>query len=147
MIDYPEILLRVAVAAACGILVGIDREIKSKPLGARAYVLTASASAMWMIITLNFSVEAADLHEDLKVDPTRLIQGLVGAIGFLGAGAIIGTTDAGRLRGVASGAAIWGVGAIGIACGLGFLIEAVTLAVLYFLVLNLYDLVVADDAD
>ncbi len=138
MIEYPEFLLRVGVAALCGLIVGIDREIKHKPLGARAYILTASASATWIIITLNFSLEALTMDEDLSVDPTRLIQGLVGAIGFLGAGAIISTTEEGRLRGVASGAAIWGVGAVGVACGMGYLAEALSLSLLFLVVLLCY---------
>ncbi|WP_425093510.1 MgtC/SapB family protein [Tropicimonas sp. S265A] len=147
MIDYSEFLVRVGAAAFCGLLVGIDREAKSKPLGARAYILTSAASAMWIIITLNFSLQVNGLEDDLNVDPTRLIQGLVGAIGFLGAGAIISTTETGRLRGVASGAAIWGVGAIGVACGMGFVLEALTLSVGYVVVLNLYDWIVGDEDD
>lgn len=139
MIEYSEFLLRVGTAAACGFVIGIDRELKQKPLGARAYIMTAAASAMWMIITLNFSLDAEQMNRELNTDPTRLIQGLVGAIGFLGAGAIITTTESGRLRGVASGAAIWGVGAIGVACGMGYILEAVTLAVLYSIILFGYD--------
>lgn len=145
MIGFEEFLIRMCVAAACGLLVGIDREIKSKPLGARAYILTSSASAAWLMVTLNFSLEVVDIDNGISVDPSRVIQCLVGAIGFLGAGAIISTSGHGRLRGVASGAAIWGAGAIGIACGMGYLAEAVALSILYFIVLNVYDMIVGDE--
>ncbi|MEL7164386.1 MAG: MgtC/SapB family protein [Pseudomonadota bacterium] len=131
-----------------GLIVGIDREIKHKPLGARAYILTSAASAAWIMITLDLAVIMVEAGEDIAVDPTRLVQGLVGALGFLGAGAIISTTSQGRLRGVASGAAIWAVGAIGLAAGAGMHAQALTLAVLVALVLNAYDVIVGDeDAD
>lgn len=139
MIDFPEFILRTVFAGACGLLVGIDREIKKKPLGARAYILVAIGSAALMAVTLNFSLGSAAEDDDLVMDPTRLIQGIVGGIGFLGAGAIMSGDDSGRLRGVGSGAAIWGAGAIGVACGLGFFKEAAFIAVLIFAVLNLHD--------
>lgn len=64
-------------------------------------------------------------------------KGLVGGIGFLGARAIIVPTENGQIEGVHNGAAIWTVGSIGIACGLGSLKEATAIAVLICLVLNL----------
>ena len=147
MIEYSEFLVCVGATALCGLLVGIDRKVKSKPLGARANILTSVVFAMWIIIMLNFSLQVNRMEDDLNIDPTRLIQGLVTAIGFLVAAAINSTTETGRLRGVASGAAIWGVGAIGVACGMGFVLEALTLSVGYVVVLNLYDWIVGDEDD
>lgn len=138
MIEFPEFVLRTLFAGACGLLVGVDREIKNKPLGAQAYLLVALASSALMVVTLNFSLGDAGNDDDLTMDPTRLIQGIVGGIGFLGAGAIMTTDESGRLRGVASGAAIWGAGAIGVACGLGYLKEAAFISVLIFAILNLH---------
>lgn len=138
MIEFPEFVLRVLFAGGCGLLVGVDREIKNKPLGAQAYLLVALASAALMVVTLNFSLGTLAEDDDLVMDPTRLIQGIVGGIGFLGAGAIMTNDESGRLRGVASGAAIWGAGVIGVACGLGYLKEAAFIAVLIFAILNLY---------
>jgi len=60
-------------------------------------------------------------------------------IGFLRAGAIMSPQRDGRLRGVGSGAAIWAVGSIGVACGLGYLKEAAFTAALIFVVLNVFD--------
>ena len=138
-VSTEEFLIRLGAALICGLLVGLDREIKHKPLGARAYILVSSGSAAWVMITINFSIQAAAAIPDLSSDPTRVIQGLIGAIGFLGAGAIISQSDTGRLRGVASGATIWGTGAIGIACGLGFFAEALATAFVFCAVLNGYD--------
>ena len=139
MVEFSEFMLRTLFAGGCGLLVGLDREIKNKPLGAHAYILVALGSAALMVVTLNFSLSTMADDQDMTVDPSRLIQGIVGGIGFLGAGAIMSSNDSKRLRGVGSGAAIWGAGAIGIACGLGYLAEAAFLAAVTFAILNLHD--------
>lgn len=146
MIELTEFLLRAGVAAGLGFLIGIEREMKSKPLGIRAYMLVALGSAGLMMVTLNFSLGAIGDDPSVSIDPSRLIQGLVGGIGFLGAGAIISNSGDGRLRGVASGAAIWGIGGIGIACGLGYLMEAVILSGMTLIILIGCD-VLQDDGD
>lgn len=140
MFEFTDFVFRTCFAGACGLAVGLDREIKNKPLGARAYILVAMGSAALMTITLNFSMSSMANDGDMTIDPTRLIQGIVGGIGFLGAGAIMSGDDSGRLRGVGSGAAIWCSGAIGVASGLGYFMEAAFLAGLIFAVLNLHDL-------
>lgn len=139
MIDFSEFILRVLFAGGCGLVVGLDREIKGKPLGAGTYVLVAIGSAALMVVTLNFALSGVAEDEAMTVDPTRLIQGIVGGIGFLGAGAIMSPGDNGRIKGIRSGAAIWAVGSIGIACGLGYLKEAAFISVLIFVVLNIFD--------
>lgn len=139
MVEFTDFIFRVLFAGACGLLVGLDREIKGKPLGAGAYVLVAIGSAALMIVTLNFALSSMAEDEAIQSDPTRLIQGIVGGIGFLGAGAIMSPSKDGRLRGVGSGAAIWSVGSIGVACGLGYLKEAAFIAALIFIVLNIFD--------
>lgn len=139
MVDFGEFILRVLFSGGCGLVVGLDREIKGKPLGAGAYVLVAIGSAALMTVTLNFALSGLAEDDAITIDPTRLIQGIVGGIGFLGAGAIMSPNDNGRLKGVRSGAAIWAVGSIGVACGLGYLKEAAFISVLIFVVLNIFD--------
>ena len=139
MIEFNEFVIRVLFAGGCGLVVGLDREVKGKPLGAGSYVLVAIGSAALMAITLSFALSSVAEDDAISIDPTRLIQGLVGGIGFLGAGAIMSPSKDGRIKGVRSGAAIWAVGSIGIACGLGFLKEAAFLAALIFVVLNFFD--------
>jgi len=139
IIPFDTFALRAGAALVLGVLVGLDREFKRKPLGARAYALIAFGSACFMMVTLNFALGPTALERGIGIDPSRLIQGLVGGIGFLGAGAIIGGGSDGRLRGVGSGAAIWVVGGVGIACGLGYLAEAALMAGLTFLILFVGD--------
>jgi len=135
VVETTDFLLRVGLATVFGLIVGLDRQIKRKPLGAQAYMLISAGSAAMMILAMNYGAGAMAEDDAIGVDPTRVIQGILGGIGFLGAGAIISQNDEGRLRGVASGAAIWTVGGIGIATGLGYLIEAGFLALLTFAIL------------
>ncbi len=134
MIETPEFLLRALLAIILGGLIGVDREMKSKPLGVRAYMLICLGSASVCM----FSIDMASKMQEtgLAFDLSRAVQGIVGGIGFLGAGAIIGGDEHGRLRGVASGSAIWLVGIVGIGVGFGLLIEASALAVAGLLILR-----------
>jgi len=140
MISEYEFFIRIALAAFLGFVIGFERESKAKPLGVRAFMMIAIGSAGLMMVTVNFALSTIASDPDLQVDPTRVIQGLVGGIGFLGAGAIISNSSSGRLRGVGSGAAIWAVGGIGIACGMGHLFEAGVMAGAIFATLTGFDL-------
>ncbi|WP_255011441.1 MgtC/SapB family protein [Roseovarius sp. M141] len=99
MVDVSDFILRVLFSGRCGLVVGLDREIKGKPLGAGAHVLVAIGSAALMTVTLNFALSGMAEDDAISIDPTRLIQGIVGGIGFLGAGAIMSPSDDGRLKG------------------------------------------------
>jgi putative Mg2+ transporter-C (MgtC) family protein len=90
-----EIALRLGAAIAFACLIGLDREIKHM----RAPGPNAS-----------------------PIDVGRVIEGIIGGIGFLGAGAII--RERSDIRGATTGAAIWAVGAIGVACGFGYFVHA-----------------------
>lgn len=111
-------VLRVAVALVLGLVLGLDREAKNAPVGVRTFALVSMGAAAYTMLTLQLGEIAAE-RVDLVVDPSRLIQGLIGGIGFLGAGAIIGSRSEHRVRGIATGAAIWVAGALGVSCGLG----------------------------
>ncbi|MHA3914673.1 MgtC/SapB family protein [Halovulum sp. GXIMD14793] len=134
-IDTQTFLIRLGVAALLGFLVGIDREMKAKPLGLRAYMLICTSSAVLCMISVNLAHEAN--ADGLSFDLSRIISGVIGGIGFLGAGSIMSNRDEGKLRGVGSGAAVWGTGVVGIATGFGYLLEAAALAVVLFAILFL----------
>ncbi len=128
-----EALIRLVAAALLGLLVGIDREIKHKPIGMRAYMLVAVGSAAFSIITMELGHITVPLEGVSQVDISRVIQGIIGGIGFLGAGAIIQSGQ--NIRGTGTGASIWCVGAIGIACGFGFYFFAAMTALLALIIL------------
>ena len=124
----PVFLVRCGVAAVCGGLIGIERELKDKPAGFRTNILICLGASIYMAIGLLVPAE--------QVDPTRIAAQVVTGIGFLGAGCII--QSGGHIHGLTTAATIWVVAAIGIVSGAGYpvlaliasLIVIVTLAAL-----------------
>lgn len=106
----PAFLFRCGVAALCGGIIGIERELKAKPAGFRTNILICLGSSIYM--SVGMLVPGGD------VDPTRIAAQVVTGIGFLGAGCII---QAGHhVRGLTSAATIWVVASIGIVVGAGY---------------------------
>jgi putative Mg2+ transporter-C (MgtC) family protein len=124
--------LKLVAAALLGGLVGIDREIRGKPLGLRTNMLMALGSCAFALIVMDL-VDLFRRADIGQIDPSRVIQGIVEGIGFLGTGAII--QSRGRVVGATTGASIWVVGAIGIACGFGLYLHATLLAGVAFFIL------------
>tara|TARA_R110002072_G_scaffold60110_4_gene152940 strand:+ start:771 stop:1277 length:507 start_codon:yes stop_codon:yes gene_type:complete len=129
-VDMPiwEAATRLLVAAVLGMFVGFEREFRRKPAGIRTHMLVATGSAAFMILALEMIIGPLSALAQTSADPTRIIQGVIGGIGFLGAGAII---QGGReVTGLTTGASIWVAGAIGISSGIGFIDFAVLLTVI-----------------
>jgi putative Mg2+ transporter-C (MgtC) family protein len=122
-LSVPELVVRLGIAAACGALLGIDRELRHKTLGWRTYMLVSLGAASFTIMIVE--MVHAFTADHLQLDPTRIVEGVIGGIGFLGAGAII--QERGELRGATTGAGIWMVGAIGMAAGFGFYLHALVM--------------------
>ena len=117
-VSIQEAGLRLVLAIVLSGLVGIDRELKHKPLGLRTNMLVALGAASFSLMSMHLVHVLGSGPTEIQIDPGRVMEAIVGAIGFLGAAAII----QGRfeLFGATTGASIWVVGAIGMACGFGF---------------------------
>jgi len=123
------ILLNIAGALALGLLVGYERSYHGRAAGMRTYGFVCMASAALTVL-------AAYPHEwfgghgptGLVVDPTRVIQGVVTGIGFLGAGVIM--KEGFTISGLTTAASIWAASAIGVLVGIGFYAAAIALAVM-----------------
>ncbi|WP_438312117.1 MgtC/SapB family protein [Sporosarcina sp. FA9] len=121
---YPEIFIKLLIALALSLVIGVEREIKKKPIGLKTSAVIATFSCLLTIV----SIEAAYLfpaNEEINItmDPLRLPAQIVSGIGFLGAGAIL-RRDNDNITGLTTAAMIWGAASIGIAVGTGFYIEA-----------------------
>ncbi|WP_417475413.1 MgtC/SapB family protein [Leisingera sp.] len=125
-VSYLELGLRLLCAAVAGAIMGLDRELRERRVGMRTYMIVALGSAGFTLITMELSLEA--LQFEMGSDPTRIMQGLVGAIGFLGAGAIIQGKQS--VGGMATAASLWVAGAVGMASGLGYYVHALMLSVI-----------------
>jgi putative Mg2+ transporter-C (MgtC) family protein len=118
-VEY-KILMHLLAALAAGGLIGLERSYHGRPAGFRTHVLVCVSASMLMLVTLYQSVwyglEVA--HAPSSTDPTRMAQGIMTGIGFLGAGVIM--KDGLSVRGLTTAASIWVTAAIGILAGIGF---------------------------
>ena len=121
----PVFLVRCGIAAICGGLIGIERELKEKPAGFRTNILICLGSSIYMAVGLLLP------HDD--VDPTRIAAQVVTGIGFLGAGCIIQAGQ--QIRGLTTAATIWVVAAIGIVSGAGYPVLALIASVMVIITL------------
>jgi putative Mg2+ transporter-C (MgtC) family protein len=127
--EYVEILFRIVAALAAGGLIGLERSHRGRPAGFRTHALVCLAASLLMLITvyeLHWIPQSAEAT--LVLDPTRMAQGIMTGIGFVGAGAII--KEGLTVRGLTTAASIWVTSAIGILTGIGFYFAAVVGTVL-----------------
>jgi putative Mg2+ transporter-C (MgtC) family protein len=124
-----EIVLRLALALALGGALGIERSYHGRPAGFRTHALVGLASGALMLVTVYEAVwfRAAEGVRG-TIDPTRMAQGLMTGIGFLGAGVIM--REGLTVRGLTTAASIWITAGIGILVGIGFYLPAVLTTVL-----------------
>ena len=122
-----KITVRILIAAVLGGVLGYERERKSIGAGMRTHMLVAVGAAIFMIGPTLAGMSAGDL--------SRVIQGTIQGIGFLGAGAIILGTPSRKVKGLTTAASIWAAAGIGVAAGLGLEATAVlsTIVVLFVL--------------
>ena len=106
-----RILTRLLLAAMLGGVLGYERERRGKAAGIRTHMLVAMGAALFVLVPQQGGMMVADL--------SRVIQGIVTGIGFLGAGAIIKNRSEEDVQGLTTAAGVWMTAAIGIACGLG----------------------------
>jgi putative Mg2+ transporter-C (MgtC) family protein len=130
-----EITLRFTAASVLALLIGGDRELRSKAAGLRTHMLVSLASAAFVILTLELAHAAGSIGEGLRLDPIRAVEAAITGIAFLGAGAII--QSRGSVHGITTGASIWLSGAIGLACGIGSFAVAGLLTLFGFVILAL----------
>jgi putative Mg2+ transporter-C (MgtC) family protein len=121
--DLIDILIRLGAALAAGGLIGLERSYHGRPAGFRTHTLVCLASALLMLVTVYESQWFQPQgNSRVVVDPTRMAQGIMTGIGFLGAGVIM--KEGLAVRGLTTAASIWVTSAIGILFGIGFWIPA-----------------------
>lgn len=138
MLDFPdtltEFLVRPLLAVVCGGILGWEREASDKPAGLRTMMMVALGAAGFTAAVFWLYQGIVASAGESRLDPLRIVEGIVGGIGFLGAGSII--QSRGSVQGITTAATIWVVGAIGTVCGVGLYILAVSLTVYAWLILR-----------
>jgi putative Mg2+ transporter-C (MgtC) family protein len=142
-----EIVLRLVLAVLLGGVIGFNRSRHNKPAGLRTMALISLGSAAFTLIGIESVIQLSELQmgaeslasgvsSSINLDSSRIIAGIVGGVGFLGAGAII--QSRGRVQGMTSAASIWVTSTIGVSVGLGLYVLASSITFIAFLVLIMY---------
>ena len=129
IIEFARVILRLAIAAALGGLLGWERERSGKAAGARTHMLVSTGAALLVLVPQQMDMSDADL--------SRVIQGIVTGVGFLGAGTILKGTSEQNVQGLTTAAGLWFTAAIGITAGLGREASAVLSTLLALIILHL----------
>jgi len=135
-----DIFIHLVVAMVAGGLIGLERSYYGRPAGFRTHTLVCMASSLLMLVTIyQRDWFSGAMIETVRVDPTRMAQGIMTGIGFLGAGVIM--KEGASIRGLTTAASIWITAAIGILAGVGFYSALVVVTALTLSTLTLYRLV------
>jgi len=117
--EWLDIFTHLLVATVAGGLIGMERTYHGRPAGFRTHTLVCVASSLLMLVTMYQAKWFAGASPDtVRIDPTRMAQGVMTGIGFLGAGVIM--REGLTVRGLSTAASIWTTAAIGILAGVGF---------------------------
>ena len=132
VLSLGEIAARLLVAVVCGCIIGLDRELHGKPAGLRTHALVGLGAAL--VVVASGCLANGDRRADVV---SRVAQGVLTGIGFLGGGVILRDPEEGHVHGLTTAATIWLTALIGVASGAGAFRElalglALTVAVLVF---------------
>jgi putative Mg2+ transporter-C (MgtC) family protein len=135
--NFAVIAIHLLASMLAGGLIGMERSFHGRPAGFRTHALVCLASALLMTVTVfQASWISVSDTELFKTDPTRMAQGIMTGIGFLGAGVIF--KEGLNVRGLTTAASIWITAAIGILVGIGFYFPAILATFLVLITLSLF---------
>ncbi len=135
--DTVKIATHLIAALGAGGVIGLERSYHGRPAGFRTHALVCMASSLLMLVMMYQQRWMSDVPlETIRTDPTRMAQGIMTGIGFLGAGVIF--KEGLSVRGLTTAASIWMTAAIGILIGVGFYMPAVLATVLTLTTLSIF---------
>jgi len=135
--EYLTILMHLGLSVLAGGLIGLERTYHGRPAGFRTHTLVCTASTLLMLLTVyQWELLKGAPLETVRVDPTRMAQGIMTGIGFLGAGVIM--KEGLTVRGLTTAASIWITAAIGVLIGIGFYFPAVVATLVTLGTLSLF---------
>jgi putative Mg2+ transporter-C (MgtC) family protein len=135
--DHLVMAGRLLAAVLAGGLIGLERSFRGRPAGFRTHTLVCMASTVLMLVTV-YEWQWIQSHtpDSIRMDPTRMAQGIMTGIGFLGAGVIF--KEGITVRGLTTAASIWITAALGILIGIGFYFPAAVTTALAIFVLSIF---------
>ena len=130
-LTWTEALIRIGAATVLPFLIGLERFLRNKPIDFRPFIIISVSAAGLLMSAVELLSSSTD--SNTQIDPTRVIEGVITGIGFLGAGAMF--RQGNFVQGAGSAASIWSAGAIGLACGMGEIWLAMFMALVVLIVL------------
>lgn len=135
--EYLVTTVRLLLAAIAGGLIGLERSHHGRPAGFRTHTLVCVAASLLMVLgVFQWNLVLHAPLETIRVDPTRMAQGIMTGIGFLGAGVIF--KERLSVRGLTTAASIWMTASIGVVIGMGLYYAAILATLLTLGVLSLF---------
>lgn len=140
--DFLVMAIRILGALIIGAGIGLERSFHGRPAGFRTHALVCMSSALLMLVTVYQNQWMTQVAIDaIRTDPTRMAQGIMTGIGFLGAGVIF--KEGLTIRGLTTAASIWMTASIGILVGIGFWYPAIVGTMVSLVVLGAFRIVEA----
>lgn len=130
-----KVVLRLLIASLLGGLIGYERELRGKSAGLRTHMLVALGAALFILVPQQAGASSQDV--------SRILQGLIAGVGFLGAGAIMIGQQKENETGLTTAASVWITAAIGITVGIGFETTAVLSTFISLVILALIPKIVS----
>jgi putative Mg2+ transporter-C (MgtC) family protein len=135
-VQFVELLLAFVLSA----MVGLEREIRQKSAGLRTYTLVGVSAALFMLVS-KYGFSDVLVAQRVVLDPSRVAAQIVSGIGFIGGGVIFMRRD--MVRGLTTAASVWLTAALGMACGAGLPVLAVTTTAIHFIIMLGFPRIVA----
>lgn len=132
-----ELIIRIAVGAGLGAIIGFERDIHGRQAGLRTHLIVAMASATFMVVSTHFILfQTYPEGQHIEADVSRIAASVVSGIGFLAGGAILrnGIT----VQGLTTAAGLWLVSAIGLCSGAGMYFESVAVTIMGLIALTVF---------
>ncbi len=134
------ILIKLGISAFLGLVIGLERELKRKPVGLKTCLVISISSCLLTIVSIESAKSFSELTGRTMMDPMRLAAQVVSGIGFLGAGVILRRSND-VISGLTTAAMIWGASGLGIASGAGFFLEAAAGALMILISVELIPMI------
>ncbi|MDH2925731.1 MgtC/SapB family protein [Lonepinella koalarum] len=134
------ILMKLCVAMCLGGIIGLERELKRKPVGVKTCVIISITTSILTIVSIQSAEYYAEASQNIRTDPMRLAAQVISGIGFLGAGVILRKSND-AISGLTTAAIIWAAAGIGIASGAGFFFDAILATLMIFIAIRLSPIV------
>jgi putative Mg2+ transporter-C (MgtC) family protein len=132
LISPRDIVLRLAAAMLVGSILGINRDLRDKPAGLKTHGLVTIGAAMLTMVSISFAAMSASIDGGTI---SRVAQGIITGIGFLGAGVILRGESGQSVHGLTTAASVWIAACFGIACGAGQWRVAITALIMSLVIL------------